>query len=77
MPSNVHVPWMADTKNPSEPEQAPESGRNRAPGPHPAHDPREELIRDPNLNQADNWRGSLDQTQGSQTGSEVDLIPEP
>ena len=77
MPANVHVPWMADTKNPSEPEQARESGQSRAPGPHAAHDPREELIRDPNLNQADNWRGSLDQTQGSQTGSEVDLIPEP
>ncbi len=76
MPANVHVPWMADTKNPSEPDQATESGR-RAPGPHPADDPREELIRDRNLNQADNWRGSLDQTQGSQTGSEVDLIPEP
>ena len=76
MPANVHVPWMADTKNPSEPDQATESGR-RAPGPHPADDPREELIRDSNLNQADNWRGSLDQTQGSQTGSEVDLIPEP
>ena len=77
MTANVHVPWMADTKNPSEPEQARESGQSRAPGPHAAHDPREELIRDPNLNQADNWRGSLDQTQGSQTGSEVDLIPEP
>jgi hypothetical protein len=76
MPSNVHVPWMADTKNPSEPDQATES-RSRAPGAHPAHNPREELIRDPNLNQADNRRGSLDQTQGSQTGSEVDLIPEP
>jgi hypothetical protein len=76
MPSNVHVPWMADTKNPSEPDLETES-RSRAPGAHPAHTPREELIRDPNLNQADNRRGSLDQTQGSQTGSEVDLIPEP
>jgi hypothetical protein len=66
---------MADTKNPPEPDQP--TNRNRTPGPHPAHNPREELIRDPNLNQADNWRGSLDQTQGSQTGSEIDLIPEP
>ena len=41
------------------------------------HNPRDELIRDPNLNQAGNWRGSLDQTQGSQTGSDIDLIPEP
>jgi len=35
---------------------------------------REKLIRDPNLNQAGNERGSLDQTQGSQTGNEV--LPE-
>jgi len=68
---------MADTINPSQPDRATESGRNRPPGPHPVHNPRDELIRDPNLNQAGNWRGSLDQTQGSQTGSDIDLIPEP
>ncbi|TMA26144.1 MAG: hypothetical protein E6J78_15115 [Deltaproteobacteria bacterium] len=37
---------------------------------------RRRLIRDPNLNQADNDRGSLDQSQGSQTGNEVDPLPE-
>ncbi|MCA1827111.1 MAG: hypothetical protein ABR567_08955 [Myxococcales bacterium] len=35
---------------------------------------REKLSRDPNLNQAGNDRGSLDQTQGSQTGNEI--LPE-
>ena len=35
---------------------------------------RGKLVRDPNLNQAGNERGSLDQTQGSQTGNEV--LPE-
>jgi len=33
-------------------------------------------IRDPNLNQAGNERGSADQEQGSQTGNDVDLVPE-
>jgi hypothetical protein len=37
---------------------------------------RERLIRDPNLNQAGNDRGSGDQVQGSQTGNDVDPIPE-
>ena len=36
---------------------------------------RAKLIRDPNLNQAGNDRGS-DQVQGSQTGNDVDPIPE-
>ena len=34
-------------------------------------------MRNPDLNQADNSRGSQDQTQGSQTGSDIDPIPEP
>lgn len=37
---------------------------------------RAKLIRDPNLNQAGNDRGSADQVQGSQTGNDVDSIPE-
>ena len=37
---------------------------------------RERLIRDPNLNQAGNDRGSADQAQGSQTGSDIDPVPE-
>jgi hypothetical protein len=37
---------------------------------------RERLMQDPNLNQAGNERGSGDQAQGSQTGSDVDPIPE-
>jgi hypothetical protein len=37
---------------------------------------RQRLIRDPNLNQAENDRGSGDQAQGSQTGSDVDPVPE-
>jgi hypothetical protein len=38
---------------------------------------RQKLIRDPNLNQAGNDRGSLDQTQGSQTGNDIDPLPKP
>jgi hypothetical protein len=37
---------------------------------------RTELIHDPNHNQAGNDAGSRDKMQGSQTGSEVDLVPE-
>jgi len=37
---------------------------------------RERLMRDPNLNQAGNERGSGDQAQGSQTGNDVDPVPE-
>ena len=69
-------PGMADTN-----ERRPETRGNvrpekaRAPGQHPGE--RERLIRDPNLNQADNSRGSEDQTQGSQTGNDIDPVPEP
>jgi hypothetical protein len=35
------------------------------------------LVRDPDRNQAGNGAGSQDQTQGSQTGNDIDLIPEP
>ena len=45
--------------------------------PHRARSEREELMRNPDLNQADNSRGSQDQTQGSQTGSDIDPVPEP
>jgi len=37
---------------------------------------RERLMQDPNLNQAGNDKGSGDQVQGSQTGSDIDPIPE-
>ena len=37
---------------------------------------RAKLMRDPNLNQAGNDRGSADQVQGSQTGNDIDPIPE-
>jgi hypothetical protein len=36
---------------------------------------REELIHNPNFNQAGNELGSRDQSQGSQTGNDVDTIP--
>jgi len=68
---------MADTIDPSQPDRATDSGRKRAPGSHPVQNPRGEVIRDPNVNQADDWRGWLDQTQGSQPGSDLDLLPEP
>lgn len=37
---------------------------------------RTELARSPDINQADNSRGSQDQTRGSRTGSDIGLIPE-
>lgn len=37
---------------------------------------RERLIENPNLNQAGNDAGSEDNTTGSQTGNDIDLIPE-
>jgi hypothetical protein len=37
---------------------------------------RRKLMEDPNLNQAGNDRGSADQVQGSQTGSDIDPIPD-
>jgi hypothetical protein len=43
---------------------------------HRTRTERRKLIRDPNLNQAGNDRGSADQVQGSQTGSDIDPIPE-
>jgi len=36
---------------------------------------REELIHNPNFNQAGNEAGSRDQSQGSQTGNDIDTIP--
>ena len=39
---------------------------------HRTQTERGELSRDPNLNQAGNDRGSEDQTQGSQTGNDID-----
>ena len=36
------------------------------------HHERSKLVREPNFNQAGNDRGSADQTQGSQTGNDVD-----
>lgn len=42
---------------------------------HRTRTERAKLIRDPNLNQAGNDRGS-DQVQGSQTGNDLDPIPE-
>jgi hypothetical protein len=43
---------------------------------HKTRTERSELIANPNLNQAGNEAGSFDQAQGSQTGNDVDLIPE-
>ena len=45
--------------------------------PHRSRTERGELSRNPDLNQAGNSRGSQDQTQGSQTGNDIDLVPEP
>jgi hypothetical protein len=37
---------------------------------------RDKLITDPNRNQAGNERGSADNTQGSQTGNDIDTAPD-
>jgi hypothetical protein len=67
---------MPDTKNPGEREKPRRPKQNEA-GEHlERHHEREKLVHDPNLNQAGNWRGSLDQTQGSQTGNDIDVVPE-
>jgi len=42
---------------------------------HKTRTERGKLSQDPNLNQASNERGSQDQTQGSQTGNEIENIP--
>jgi len=67
---------MAD-RNREQP-QAPRTPDRADPRSHSEkHHEREKLVHDPNLNQAGNWRGSLDQTQGSQTGNDIDPVPEP
>jgi hypothetical protein len=68
---------MADPNNRETPEKAPAPTHAGKPGHSHKHTEREELMHDPNLNQAENWHGSADQTQGSQTGNDIDLIPEP
>jgi hypothetical protein len=83
-------PVMADIKNQGEPGGAPIASRqggapdrgnptdlNETGRPHRTRSERGELSRNPDLNQADNSRGSQDQTQGSQTGNDIDLVPEP
>ena len=47
----------------------------KAPTAHRRPSEREELIHNPNYNQAGNEAGSSDQTQGSQTGNDIDTIP--
>jgi hypothetical protein len=59
------------------PDRANETDLNETGRPHRTRTERGELSRNPDLNQADNSRGSQDQTQGSQTGNDIDLIPEP
>jgi hypothetical protein len=54
----------------SKPTRTPETGRA-----HRTPTEREELIHNPNYNQAGNEAGSGDQSQGSQTGNDVDTVP--
>lgn len=82
---------MADIKNPQSPggapigsrqggapEQMKETDLNERGRVHRTRTEteRERLIEDPNLNQAGNDRGSADQTQGSQTGNDIDTVPD-
>jgi hypothetical protein len=59
------------------PDRLDDTDLNEPGRPHRTRTERGELERNPDRNQADNSRGSQDQTQGSQTGSDIDLIPEP
>ena len=49
--------------------------KGAAPSAHRTPSEREELIHNPNYNQAGNEAGSSDQTQGSQTGNDIDTVP--
>ena len=75
--ARAQVSLMADPNNRETPEKPRDPAATHAPRPPHKHSEREELMRDPNLNQAENWHGSADQTQGSQMGNDIDLIPEP
>jgi hypothetical protein len=59
------------------PDRPNETELNEVGRPHRTRSEREELSRNPDLNQAGNSRGSQDQTGGSQTGADIDPIPEP
>jgi hypothetical protein len=43
---------------------------------HKTRTERAALIENPNENQAGNWAGSNDNTSGSQTGADIDPIPD-
>src|SRR4051812_46869417 len=58
------------------PDRLNETELNETGRPHRTRTERGELQRNPDLNQADNSRGSQDQTQGSQTGSDIDVAPD-
>ncbi|HEY6910225.1 MAG TPA: hypothetical protein VI356_12695 [Myxococcales bacterium] len=59
------------------PDALKETDLNEQGRPHRTATERARLIENPDRNQAGNSRGSQDQTQGSQTGADVDTIPEP
>jgi hypothetical protein len=60
---------------PSGAPDAPQSTKlNEVGRPHHTRTERAKLIDDPNRNQAGNDRGSEDNTQGSQTGNDIDLL---
>lgn len=55
------------------PEALKETSQNEIGRPHRTRSERTALIDDPNLNQAGNDRGSQDNTDGLQTGNDVDV----
>ena len=58
------------------PDGSQETDLNEVGRPHHSRSERARLIRDPNRNQAFNDRGSQDNTQGSQTGNDIDVVPD-
>ena len=87
---NAQIPSMANIKRPLDQAAGTEigTGQGGAPDalketelyevgrPHYTRTERAKLIQDPNRNQAGNERGSNDSAQGSQTGNDIDTLPD-
>ena len=85
---SAQIPSMANIKREQEiqpplgstpagtPAAPKETDLNEIGRPHRTRTERKKLITDPNRNQAGNERGSSDNTQGSQTGNDVDTVPD-
>ena len=69
---SAQVRRMANIKNPQQQPVQKEADVLEQERPHRTPTERAKLSQDPNLNQAGNDKGSADNTQGLQTGSDID-----